>query len=640
MWGLTILTTIISNKIFLLKDTSPCLPSFREIVIFVAISAVALLTFNEQEEWFSVHGMDSALYSIIAGSIIHEGGIVTEKQLFSEKVDQLTTKKPRFFTHDAEDKNTSIAPFMHLYPSVLAFYRGHIGLANSYSLNWLLGILAAFIFYLLISNATNSETIGAIGGILLFTNPACQMYFYRNMTEILSIILFCSAALFAYYLYKYQKKFFSIPIAIALLLLGGCRLEFVIFFVLVPLIFTVPAFLNPTQRSKGAALLTACLVLFPVMVAYQQLFAYRYGEGIASDVAKFEALGAEYGTYMQTVHILNAAALLIAIIYLYLSKYFEKPLEAFYDFALKYFPKLIAIIFACYLFYSFSLRPLTASVDLSDGRWHDPFNFVRLTYWVDLVVIILSPIGLMKLLRKEATLPIGLVYAFFIMVVLIKSGHSAPLMWWVRRYVPVVIPGFYILALASFTNLSSKRLLPLLAISLCFNLWIDYKSIWNHSSRQGYVKYYNRLAHRLKPNSIILCADVDRACTHSALNLVTHFGFKAGYLKEKVNQESLKDLTEFAGGTKDPVYLLTASLRDGSYVEEISANLDKLGVEHRISTLDPDFTIARRVYNKEWKPGEPYRKLYYPPTFYKPALARMHIRSITLIRINPPKKKT
>ncbi len=549
------LTAFIRQQEFLSKGTR------REILLLAVVFLSAWCSFPAPATWMTNYHMDSGRYSNIASFILNKGSITLENSVGDSS--SLLPKQDRDWIQGyypkRRDKTHFVAPFTHLYPSLLAFARGHLGIYHSFKLNWFLGILGAGLFYLIIRLYTGQTYLALIGALLVFTNPACQLFFNRNMTEPLSFALLQLAFVAIFALSAAPSRLTAFLAAFVFALLATCRLEFGLLY---PLPALIIAALAPRQvQDSNSELrffiklqLASILILAPY---YDFLCGAYFAINVDKLLDNLCALtGIEFAPLRGGIVVIWAGITAICLLAAHYLLEIGRP-TFLSDSIKRRLPLIGALSFAAFLLWNLLIRPWPAL--MGEEFHHDRINLWRLLSFIDPLAVILSPLGLFYALRDKNR-PLFATFCLVLMfTTLIKSGHSEPVLWWARRFVPVVIPAFYFFYLVAFQSISRGTRRMLLAASLVFNCFItfcQFRASFAHDEvrlldrppleQLGALGFYSDLAALFDAKSVQLCLSGD-SCNRATVPLHSHFNIPTLYLKGGMTESKVEYIKHLLG---------------------------------------------------------------------------------------------
>ncbi len=599
----------------------------RAAVLLAVSGTVLFFTFKKPGEWLTNHHMDAGRYANIASFLLERGTLELENTLppFTDNLDaqQELSDFPGMFRTPERPARKYIGPYLHLYPSVLAFFRSHIGIYHSLKLNWLLAIGGASVLYLLVVQLTGSRLSAFLVAGFVFTNPACQLLFNRNLSETLAMFLVFSTFFFLTVLDKRPTYAVALLAATTLFLLAMCRVEFGILYPLIPLIFSL-IFLVERRRPSQAFLLfllAHLLYLLPLGWYYEHdAFVYVVGNSRKALRIFWQPFVSSFQDIRpQFVRIWLGADALLLTLNLAFVRYFLKEARGDSKIPSIRWPYLLVGSYCAFLIWNLVIRPFggpPADSSYAKGFNHDAVNLVKLLYFQDIVTLILSPLGVYVLLTKTRQRAFGIFVIIFSCLLLVKSNHSPPALWWIRRFVPVSIPGFYFLAVLGLMSLKHSKLrAAAISVVFAFNLGATALTVRAITEREGLHNFYVELSNVFENNTVQLCFDGD-GCNHAAVPLHAHFGVPTVYLRRGITEGKLEFFKRVLESGRTLLITHTA-LTDAPFSEAEVLQLKEAGLE--LSLLSRRFYQAPDLKALGTLSGfEHWTSMYFPRTFLPP----------------------
>jgi hypothetical protein len=627
VWLLLVLATFIYNwrEVEFLKFFKFLVHKPMQLFLFVLLSGVAILSFPHPAEWLSNYHMDAGRYTNAASMILKHGRYTIPNELppYSDMLDKEELDKvPGMF--NVKRENHYGVPYVHLYPSFQAFALGHVGLYGSLKLNWIFSIFVAAVFYLLIKLISSSSILSFFGALLVFTNPACQLYFIRNMTETVSSLLLISSFTFLYFLHHKPSKLVATLSALCVSMLALCRLEFGILYATFPAVFFLIFLFTDTKPSKYFTwfLGVHLFLLFGVATYYHYLaevYVFLNTRANLGDV--FSYFGLNYKALrpwgVQIWFAFTGGCLLVNLL---ITKYFPQVFNIdFLDSRTfsKIFSYIVMLLFVAFLGWNYFLRSdfnPELFIRGSDGYSHDTVNFIRLTYFLDPICIILGLFGAYKMLQRHDIRIFALLIIVVSVLTIIKSGHTPPLFWWIRRYVPVVITGWYIFYIYSLLSFKPFFRSMFIVFSLAFNLMVTTNVTRGFTDNHTISLLYENLSSIFDEDSVQLCFEGDR-CNRAAVPLHLHYHVPSIYLTPGLSSNKIALIQALLKDGKR-VFITTSSYALEAFEEEDLLKLKELGLDIELKTA-PTFYFSDLVsLSTTWQPGEDKWKFYIPPTLF------------------------
>lgn len=631
IWGILLAFSAVS---FALTRTSPSIARAlidgpKPVLLGAALMVLAMLAQPKPGEWLTNYHMDAGRYSNIASLLLLTEGLEVKNSL-GEVSDLLKPKVdvadfPSFFRGKQRPEFVYVGPYVHLYPALLAFVRAHIGTYQSLRMNQVLGILSACAFFLLLKLCTRSTFLSVGGAVLLYSNPASQLCFNRSMTETLAQVLMLFGFISLCLMEQSRSVFLAFVSACIFFLLPVCRVEFGLLYPVLPLIYLFLAWSRKPDRSLVLFLLFSLLLFIPIAWYYNNT-AYTYV--LLNSKKALRPVWHLYTDNFEEIRPwfvlgwlgLNALLVVLAIGLVvarerYIRLSFFKMIQN---------DRVVSItVTSCYvvfLIWNLFVRPVGGPpVDSGYGRGynHDTINLLRLLHFQDALTLCLSVLGVWLLFRKAPYRSYGIFSLVLTVLFLLKSSHSSPVLWWIRRYVPVTIPCLYYFSVLALSFLPRRLAWVTFATALTFNIVGTMVTVRGYTEKEGLYQYYETLAQHFVPapqvdgetQAIQLCFTGD-TCNHAAVPLQAYFGISTLYLTPGLSEEKvvfLKNLLQ----AKHRVFI-TYSARDIlPFPENDLLKLQQAGLQ--LQLIGDSTFVSSDMWGLEgWSVGEDWRELYLP----------------------------
>jgi hypothetical protein len=435
------------------------------------------------------------------GSIIIQDPILKEMDYPTRSMFYKDFQFPGFFPSN-ENSGEIIPQFFYLYPVWIAIFYSIFGLELSLYITPIFGILATLGVFLLARTLFNDK-IALIASLLLTLNFAQIWYAREPSTEILTqLLIFSGLATFILF-DRNLSKYYG---ALSAFCFGEAFLTRITTVLLIPPIVLFFAYLRVKGELRKKHLYF--IVPFSILSAHAIFTAFFistwYTPYILNGILPF--------TLPPTDELLLASSLLFAAFIFLLDKFRNEISIRNVAKNQKFMPYLqfLAAFFIVIAFlYLYFMRP-TEGVP-------DTYNLIKLSWYLNgLVGIILATIGLLLLLYKKPCreiylfLGIALIYsAYFLINAQISLDHP----FWIRRFLPVVIPSLLLCAAYSIyalTNLQIKKqpvgsiLSSIILLILVVSSINSDSLIINHVEFKGVIGELEYLSNSTKDNSILL----------------------------------------------------------------------------------------------------------------------------------------
>lgn len=617
----------------------------QPLLLGVGLIMLAILFQPKPGEWLTNYHMDAGRYSNIASLLLLTEGLEIKNSLGEEsaglqpKVD--VADFPSFFRGKQRPDFVYVGPYVHLYPALLAFVRAHIGTYQSLRLNQVLGILSACAFFLLLKlclrpmmrstisskiSSTTSLTFLSLGGaILLYSNPASQLCFNRNMTEALAQVLTLFGFISLYLLERSRSVFLAFVSACIFFLLPVCRVEFGLLYPVLPLIYLFLSWGRKPDRSLVMFLLFSLLFFIPLAWYYNNT-AYTYV--LLNSKKALRPLWHLYTNNFEEIRPWFVLAwlgfnmfLLVLTTGLVVARERYVRLKFFQIFQNE---RVLSILvtgsYAAFLAWNLFVRPVggpPADSGYGRGYNHDTINLLRLLHFQDILTLCLGVFGVWALFQKASYRSYGIFVLVLTVVFLIKSSHSSPVLWWIRRYVPVTVPGLYYFSVLALSFLPRRFAWFAFTVALSFNITGTIMTVRGYTEKEGLYQYYESLAQHFKSDplaqaetqAIQLCFTGD-TCNHAAVPLQAYFGIPTLYLTPGLSDVKIAFLKNLLRA-KRRVFVTYSALDLAPFPADDLVKLQQ--AELQLQLVRDSTFVSSDVWGLEgWSAGEDWRELYVP----------------------------
>ncbi len=614
------------------------LGEIRPLILLAICCFVFWLSFiRPPAEWMSNYQMDAGRYSNIASFILQNHSLELRNEL-SDLSFSLDPKKelapfPGMFRTAEKTEIVYTGPYVHLFPSLLAFTRAHVGIKESFKLNWVLGILSTLVFYIFLKITIENSFLATFGALALFTNSACQLYFNRNMSEILAQLLiigaFVSLALFQ----RKPSKTLAFLAAFLFFLLATCRLEFGILYSLIPLTYALIFFTSGEKpfRYFTIFLFFHLLFLIPLDWYYNHdAFSYVLTNSRRTlNILPFSRQPLHSQIKPWFIHIwlgINASILFLnLLVHQYFPGIFCCASHP-HRLLKKFFPYFLVTLYTAFLAWNLFIRPVGGpipDVSYQRGYNHNMINLLRLLHFQDGITLLLTIPGVYLLCKRNLARTFGIFVLVIFFLFILKSSHSPPIFWWIRRYVSIVIPGMYFLAALGLTHFRKYTKIILCTAILSFNVYGTIISIHPIREKPGLFQYYSELSQLFEKNHtqkdpsqqnrtkniVQLCFGADK-CSHAAVPLHSHFGIETLYLSTPLTENQIA-LMKALLNTEYTVSLTHSSAEPLPFSLEEEKLLHNSGLKLTL-TGESRYGFDEPISLHGWKRNLPWTNLYYP----------------------------
>jgi 4-amino-4-deoxy-L-arabinose transferase-like glycosyltransferase len=465
--------------------------------------------------------------------------------LFREQAPGFITRYiqfPGFYLAD-EQPGLIIPQFYLLHPVWLAILYSLGGLRASLFATPLWGLLGCLAVYFVARTLFGQRTGILAAGFLSIT--ATQIWFSRYPTsEVLTqFLLFGGIYAFALYITD-ESPWMGLLAGLALGEVSLVRVD-MYFLLAVPVFYAICLRL---QRRLGVRHL-AFFGPFLALIAHSLLFA------------RLQSWPYVYNTYsfgLQTLPLpwpmLVAIGIAVVVVLVAFDRWVEKRLDWWQRLAPygRWAATVLAVIVVLAALYGYFLRPRLADTTATAYYWYgdynipnvEPYNLVRLGWYVSPLGIGLAVLGTWWMLRRETNartaffLGVGLFFSFLF---LDRSRNNPHQIYVMRRYVPAVIPAFVVAAAYALdTWLQRTGWRRWLAVGLVVVLvgWLVYAArvVIPHVEYRGATEQFETLVNDLGGDRAVILFNDDGPVTTGA-TLGTPLRYLRGYAVFDLQEE-------------------------------------------------------------------------------------------------------
>ena len=400
---------------------------------------------------------------------------------------------------------TITVQFAHLFQVWLAQAYSTFGYHGLFRLNAIFAILSIAVFYGLSRGVMpKSYSIGA--ALFLALNPS-QIWLARiTLTEILTQLFIWSGLLTLLLAQENGSKQLA---RISGILLGFSALVRIDSFFLIPLIFLLPAaqkLADETNAKKLSSIWIAfyqgAIPVFFLALAYYNFFSTPYFRHLFP--------------HLKSIGIFALISFFVFL--LSTRKIGETILQRTIN--RKLLLILIGICLIILTIYAYWVRPHIEPYSIHGARDYREDSLVNLSQYISPLVVFLGILGwyimLWRILKKRedfSWLPVMICFAGYLALFLWNPSISPFHFWAIRRFVPIIIPGFIFFAtIGSWSLICELRKKyavtePILSILLIFFLTVFTiradRLIFNFSENKGDFLQFKQFAEKLPRNTLI-----------------------------------------------------------------------------------------------------------------------------------------
>lgn len=477
----------------------------RENWLLLAVMLGAIFLFFRPHQYLE-GGWDPGTYLNTGINIAKTGSIkikdatwekleAQEQELFSHTRAQLSQKYPGFPVIDSK-AGLIIPRFYHLYPVWIAIFYSLFGLKISLYVNSFFAWLTLLIFYHSAKILFNRK-IAFLATILLALS-AIQIWYVRFSTsEILSqFFIWSGIGLLA--LYEEKNKPFLV--FLGALALGATLFTSFTAILILPAIIIYFFYRNWEKFESLDLFFIVPFILFLFFLLFQTIF---FTKDYVYNVYYYHY---KYNPVRNKIIIGLVAGVLILIL---LKIFSRKTKPIFVRIGQKqYFRKIVAFGLLLLALYAYFLRPKVMVNNFNAT------NLKELALFLTPLGMGLAIFGLVSLFwlgfsqKKSFWIILALTFSFFFLG---NKAINPNYPWGLRRYVPVILPSFYLFLSYSIFQISQwKKILGkviaiiILGYLFVFPFWRGYPMI-KQVDYQGMVEFSNKLAQQMLNEAIYIC---------------------------------------------------------------------------------------------------------------------------------------
>ena len=493
-------------------------------IALVVILLIAITLFFHPFEWIAGGG-DPGIYVNTGVNIAKTASIVIyDDPIFTDIPNEIvsdfyrSTLKSCPFAGLYYDRFTgAVFPqFYHLFPVWIATVYSVFGLMNSLYITPLFGMLGIISVYLAGKRYFN-DNVGLIASALLCISLPQIWYSRYPTTEVMTQFLIFSG-LFTFIIFqRTSKPFIGVLSAICFGETLLTRIDSVL--ILLPIILFF-GYLRFTDKFKKHHF------YFIVPFTLLSIHAFTHAVTVSGEYT-FGTIrgmtGMRVNSLLELIHEIGEykvifCIILIITVFVLMNIYSPKIMSKISKFSIhgKYVQYCFSIAIALLFIYFSFIRPLCISKAITYGALnlgmsYDELNLVRLSWYTSSLGILLGVVGIILLFYRK---PYKETYFFLIFALLFttifiyKSMIMPPLHWWVRRYVPVILPSFMIAigyTLDKIKDIKYGKLaaIILLCVLIVYSMNID-ASVINHIEFEGFIDQTDTLAKHYNKNDVLI----------------------------------------------------------------------------------------------------------------------------------------
>jgi hypothetical protein len=509
-----------------------------------------------------------------------------------------------------QTKPNLTVPYSHFFPVWLAQAYSTLGHHGLFRFNALIALLSFGVFYGF-CRALMPEAFAVAATLFFAFNPSEIWISRTSLTENLAqLFIWSGLFLFSYALKNDDKKMARW----AGLFLGGATLARIDCFTLLPflIIAHVAHRISEGQKDKKSSLIWSAfyqvmLPLIAVSIGYYMIDSRTY--------------------FVELLPFWRKIAILIAIAFIVLVFTAGRVLKVVGRLATSNSAQIAAgvlvIFFAVYFYY---VRPINALWNgMSDvikeyhgvaygfrGISFADFSLINLAQYLSPVVVFSAFLGWFIIVRSAMRsgenrylLPIVTVFAGYACAYLWDPSISPGHFWAVRRFVPVIVPGFVFFAaigmLWVFDLFPKKMSVVAAGIVLLFLIWFTAnadKLIFSFAEDKGYFAQLQDLAKKLPDDEVIIA----EGYTESFLPLYLAFDrhIVLMHLSEERDKKVFYRWLSLQRVNNKPAYLLY----EGSFQsDDVQSHLESTSLLKRSVSETALFPLPKKIRSEEHSAG-------------------------------------
>lgn len=410
-------------------------------IIFILI-ILFLLFYTPVFEWIK-GGRDPGVYVSTAAHIANNGKITIDLPYHTNLTKDYIFRNqifPGFYT----SFKGSTPQFLYLFQVWMANFFSDYGLNGALHLNSIFTLLSLLSIYFLLKRVSNYKT-GLISLLLLGTSYAQVFYAKYPTSEILTqFFLFAGLYLFSFNGKGY--KFFS-GFSFAQMLLTRISA-----FLMIPLLilFFIFEYLFKNYTKNNNFVILGFILLIPLVLYNTFIVSYNYSKSIFNIrmTPLIEIIISPFG--------IMVCALFIGLTFYFWHK--RKQFQKLFKSHLKKILIILSAVMILFLGYNYYLRP---EGDIAAEGTTESYNLVKLFWYVGgqfgLFLFALSITFLLFKKKKRVEWFFLLIFITYFIFYVMNAQISLDHPWWVRRFLPIVIPSMYIIISYFLSFLISKK---------------------------------------------------------------------------------------------------------------------------------------------------------------------------------------
>ncbi|MBW1742618.1 MAG: hypothetical protein JRJ47_04210 [Deltaproteobacteria bacterium] len=441
----------------------------RALLSFLTLALVVLVAILMTPRWtFLISpNMDAGNYETYGNHFWKTGSLYFDISDYVERGVPLKYLRSRN-TWNFRDGSTLGKPsYLFGYPVLLGIAKSVYGVATvSWIINTLVAMFSAGIMALIGIRLSRSYIVGILVSVSVCVTPMFFYYSKQMMSE--QVGLFAMLLLILALLETHRKHLSGVLIVIAssLFLLFQVKLDSfaVVAFLWGSMLFV---FLTSSEREEWSALPPNILIVVGAVTLISGiLVGWLCNRSYLNRFSLYESFSISTLKEMTNIPFLIFYCVFFVLLFLMLAMlvHFARRWKAdnatnvgsmgsgsvvSYGFA---------IFWVCFIIWNLSIRPLGESLEQN----HDAFNLLRLFPVTSPLMLSLflfvAPLSVFLLKGANRVVMLTLVGTFAFL--LYKSGHSHPDIWWMRRYLYVLLPGVVVVVSGTYGYLTDKSWVP------------------------------------------------------------------------------------------------------------------------------------------------------------------------------------
>lgn len=481
-------------------------------ILFITILITSIILFFHPFEWIAGGG-DPGIYINTGINIAKTGSIIIYND--TTFIDIPSSMVSTFYRYSLismpfaglffdRTTNEIFPQFYHLYPTWIAIFYSIFGLKYGLFITPLFGILGVVSIYFTGKRFFNNN-VGIIASTLLIISLPQIWYSRYPTTEVMAQFLIFGG-LYSFIIFKRTlNPYIGIISAICFGEALLTRIDSVLLLIFIMLLF---GYLKLTDKITKHH-----FYYFIIPLTLISIHAFIHAISI-SKWYTFSTMGLKINSFSELIYEIDEYKIMLYILLILIGAVLTNSymiyIQKIVSHNKRYIQCTLSIIIALTFIYFYFIRPIIDQGDTTImGKLYNELNLVRLTWYISPLGTLLGVIGFIYMIFEKPRVHIFLIVALiFTIFFLYDAKIVSVLHWWVRRYVPVVLPSFMIaiaFILDKIKNIRYGKVVMSILLSILIMYFINIDvTLVNHVEFEGFINQTDILAKEFGDNDILI----------------------------------------------------------------------------------------------------------------------------------------